>query len=289
MSNVLRKTVHRDDDGDLGIEISVLPPGVKHTVRRGVNEALTTVSVEDFEEAEDADDMKATRTAERTLLSPRRISAKSSPSDLAASPRVAKAFAEENSYSQLPDTIEEQDAEEEAEEDGQEAAEDEEEEAPDETLDDLCPDDSISQVGATSPRAGKAIPARFRKTSSAKPAPPKQFQGRSDFASTIKYRSGTEAASSSTKLPAQKNKSASVSAPKSSCKAREITKAARNSQDLKAEKDAFEDIVANANPMALNKLKWKTREITALKTRLEKAANKVACLETEAGVGLPQC
>ena len=37
VSNVLRKTVHRDDDGDLGIEISVLPPGVKHTVRRGVN------------------------------------------------------------------------------------------------------------------------------------------------------------------------------------------------------------------------------------------------------------
>ena len=60
MSNVLRKTVHRDDDGDLGIEISVLPPGVKPMVRRGVNEALTTVSVEDFEEAEDADDMKAT-------------------------------------------------------------------------------------------------------------------------------------------------------------------------------------------------------------------------------------
>ena len=41
--------------------------------------------------------------------------------------------------------------------------------------------------------------------------------------------------------------------------------------------------------MALNKLKWKTREIKALKTMLEKAANKVACLETEAGVGLPQC
>ena len=93
VGNVLRKTVHRDDDGDLGIEISVLPPGVKHTVRRGVNEALTTVSVEDFEEAEDADDMKATKTAERALLSLRRISAKSSPSDLAASPRVAKAFA----------------------------------------------------------------------------------------------------------------------------------------------------------------------------------------------------
>ena len=73
--------------------------------------------------------MKATKTAERALLSPRRISAKSSPSDLAASPRVAKAFAEENSYSQLPNTIEEQDAEEEEEEDGQEAAEDEEEES----------------------------------------------------------------------------------------------------------------------------------------------------------------
>ena len=72
-------------------------------------------------------------------------------------------------------------------------------------------------------------------------------------------------------------------------KATQITKAARNSQKLEAEKDAFEDIVANANPMALNKLKWKTREITALKTRLEKAANKVACLGTEGGVGLPQC
>ena len=119
MINVLRNTVHRDEDGDLGVEISVLLPGVKHTVRRGVNEALTTVSVEDFEEAEDADDMKATKTAERALLSPRRISAKSSPSDLVASPRVAKAFAEENSYSELPNTIEEQDAEEEEEEDGQ--------------------------------------------------------------------------------------------------------------------------------------------------------------------------